>query len=207
MASVPHKMTQKELAQVAGCSLRTLRRIMEKEPEVAALWERRKVLERSALRDYQDPGDTLAIDDLIAAAVMTKGTKSRAAALLGCDRVTVHRYCKRYPEVGLAFAIADSVLLGDLEKALADRALDPEDPRSADLMKFLLQTRFKKDGYTFGLDISVSTKLVEDVDRAIRDLGQSPEEVLNAILAEALAEKRRAHLEVAQDATPALPAG
>lgn len=113
------------------------------------------------------------------------------------SRRTFYDYMKRYPDLNAVREVEREVLHDDLLNETLVIARNRKHPRQSDMLQFLLLGMFKHKGHVRGLAISVSTNKIEEMDRAIRDIGEDPDKVVQNIIDEARAEKRRLHLDQA----------
>jgi hypothetical protein len=90
------------------------------------------------------------VAQMIAALRQTKGMVYLAADVIGCHADTVYEFAKRHPSVQEAIDHEREKILDIAEISLAKKIMDGDDG----MIRFILQTRGKKRGYTTGHEVS-----------------------------------------------------
>lgn len=89
-------------------------------------------------------GEKYKPEQFIEALRATRGIQAQAARLIGCDRNTVMRYIREYPQVAQALEEARASVLDDAESVLVTKAIDEGDTTA---LMFLLRTVGRSRGY------------------------------------------------------------
>ncbi len=103
----------------------------------------------------------------------TKGLLSLAAKRLGCDRVTVYRYAKRYPSIAQALQDEREAMTDIAELSLFDKIQAGE----AWAVCFYLKTQGKNRGYVerSAVTIDIEQRIIEAAEREGVDPKQAVE--------------------------------
>lgn len=127
------------------------------------------------------------IRKVIEALKKSGGVKSQAARRLGCDRMTVHRYCERYPEVNQAYKNEREELIDIGEAKMIKMVQDENHSHHFNSVRFLLQTIGRERGWNenYEVDISNIQGAAEALDIDLSSLDKDELRTLRSILKKA----------------------
>ena len=127
------------------------------------------------------------VEQVIEALQKTAGVKSQAARRLGCDRMTIHRYCERYPEINQAYKNERESLIDVGESKLIKMVQDEGHSHHYNSVRFLLQTIGRERGWNenYEVDIANIQGAAEALDIDLSNLDKDELRMLRSILKKA----------------------
>jgi len=117
-----------------------INRMCDEFPEVQETLD--KILDNRVL--ITKPNNKFEPDTVIRGIIRARGNLSAAARWLGCSRMTVHNYINKHKEVRIAYEMANSIGLDDVENYLMNNA----EHGNVTAQIFYLKTKGKHRGWT-----------------------------------------------------------